>query len=387
MNETIDARELIRLGNQAITSFLGQMIGDALGARYEFALMHFGRSPRDVIRSDQTSKGFLPMLGGGKFKVDPGQVTDDTEMALALLDSLLRNRQLVADDLVKSYRKWAASGPFDIGQNTRYIFTHPKNKRASDSRVLANRFDVESRERHGQDNLSNGAMMRLAPVGIMLAPMMHFAVKESGLIIATNLINLAATDTSLSHSSETASIASAVFLALVAGNIAHGRKGVDFTLEIANIVARQDPLVKQVYDRAVAGQPMSPPPTEKIGFLGTALHLALYRTIQVAREQLSFHRAMVATVELGGDTDTNAAIVGAAIGGLVELKEIPKEWVEAVLNSRDKPFMCRRHREFRPYGRFHLGQIQELVKIGLESYTYKPSRKMVTYGKYSYEPQ
>ena len=38
------------------------------------------------------------------------------------------------------------------------------------------------------------------------------------------------------------------------------------------------------------------------------------------------------TVEQGGDTDTNACIVGKMIGALVGMRGIPKKWLDKVLS-------------------------------------------------------
>ena len=36
----------------------------------------------------------------------------------------------------------------------------------------------------------------------------------------------------------------------------------------------------------------------------------------------------------GGDTDTNAAICGALIGAVYGIDEIPKQWLDSILNCR-----------------------------------------------------
>jgi ADP-ribosyl-[dinitrogen reductase] hydrolase len=56
----------------------GQLIGDALGSYVEFE--------KDI--SYETMKKVLEMPGGGTFATAPGQVTDDSEMAIALLTAL-----------------------------------------------------------------------------------------------------------------------------------------------------------------------------------------------------------------------------------------------------------------------------------------------------------
>ena len=88
---------------------LGLAAGDAVGTTVEFA-----------------SRGsFAPvtdMTGGGPFRLDPGQWTDDTSMALCLATSLLECDGFDAGDQMERYCRWRESGYlsstgrcFDIG--------------------------------------------------------------------------------------------------------------------------------------------------------------------------------------------------------------------------------------------------------------------------------
>ena len=61
--------------NRAIGAVCGGAAGDALGAGYEFTNPH----PDDEIS----------MKGGGAFNWAPGEWTDDTAMAVAILDGLI----------------------------------------------------------------------------------------------------------------------------------------------------------------------------------------------------------------------------------------------------------------------------------------------------------
>ena len=66
----------------------------------------------------------MSMPGGGTFPIQPGQVTDDTEMAMHLLQSLLLyDPQITVSDQVyqilfeiaKQYIAWLFSDPVDAG--------------------------------------------------------------------------------------------------------------------------------------------------------------------------------------------------------------------------------------------------------------------------------
>lgn len=74
-----------------------------------------------------------------------------------------------------------------------------------------------------------------------------------------------------------------------------------------------------------------------MGFVKHAFILAFLFLIRtdIPDEEL-YDEAMTQTVMLGGDTDTNCAIVGGLVGAYLGLKLIPKSKVDKVLNCVPK---------------------------------------------------
>jgi len=68
---------------RALGAYLGLAVGDALGATVEFML------PNEIKYQFGTHRD---IIGGGWLKLKAGSVTDDTEMALALVAFNLRTR-------------------------------------------------------------------------------------------------------------------------------------------------------------------------------------------------------------------------------------------------------------------------------------------------------
>ena len=66
----------MKLENRYRGSLLGLATGDALGTTLEF-------------KSPGTFEPIHDMVGGGPFGLEPGQWTDDTSMALCLVESLI----------------------------------------------------------------------------------------------------------------------------------------------------------------------------------------------------------------------------------------------------------------------------------------------------------
>ncbi|PZR14559.1 MAG: hypothetical protein DI536_10670 [Archangium gephyra] len=96
----------------------GQAVGDALGTTVEF------RAEASVLRRAERDWP-REIIGGGPFRLVPGQVTDDTELALALNRTLVRCGGYDDDEVARAYVAWLASEPPDRGNATTMAFGRP----------------------------------------------------------------------------------------------------------------------------------------------------------------------------------------------------------------------------------------------------------------------
>ena len=137
--------------DRAVGCFLGLAVGDAVGTTVEF-------KPRDSFPK------LTDMVGGGPFKLAPGEWTDDTTMALCLAESLLAKKNVDQRDLITRFQGWLERGEntvpgkcFDIGNATR----------AAIERFAAD--DEPSAGSEAADTAGNGSLVRLAPLAIFSA--------------------------------------------------------------------------------------------------------------------------------------------------------------------------------------------------------------------------
>lgn len=144
--------DAISLGVRYRGCLLGLAAGDAVGTTVEF-------------RRRGTFKPLTDMVGGGPFRLAPGQWTDDTSMALCLATSLVECKEFDPADQMERYCRWMDSGYlssngrcFDIGGTT-----------ASALR----RFQRSGKPNSGSTDPSsagNGSIMRLAPIPMFYLP-------------------------------------------------------------------------------------------------------------------------------------------------------------------------------------------------------------------------
>ena len=296
MNSRIEYEES---RSRRLGTLFGLAVGDALGATLEFAFS-------GPVPSHEVSKA-MKMPGGGCHGVAGGQVTDDTELALALASALVGSAAsdgFPRDRVEAAYRAWFGSAPFDAGVTCSAAFG------------TTNRGTSESSQ-------SNGSLMRIAPLAV-------WAASEADEVIA----RMAIADASLSHASEVVHLSTAAYAIALASLVrgetpseAAGRSvswldtgAQSGTREAASVVLEwvSDPLTEEdvvdVHD-----------PTRQ-GWAKHSIKLAFHHL----RMGSTFNDAMRHVLEAGGDTDTNAGIVGALIGARVGYGDVGLGWISRV---------------------------------------------------------
>lgn len=97
------------------------------------------------------------------------------------------------------------------------------------------------------------------------------------------------------------------------------------------------------------------PANKNIGYVVIAFSYAFF----YLKQNLEFTEALKRTLKLGGDTDTNAAIVCGLLGARWGIDAIPKEYQTAILDSDHI-----RPDWLKPCGEQFFKKIDELVRIG-----------------------
>ncbi|MFO0749287.1 MAG: ADP-ribosylglycohydrolase family protein [Myxococcota bacterium] len=287
---------------------LGQLVGDALGTTVEF---RSGAAIREAFPS-----GFRAMVGGGPFQVLPGQVTDDSELALALARSLATYGPDF-DRVAAAYVAWCRSEPIDIGGTTLNAFDFPVDETPVDAarvRAQASKLnDYPSKQ-------ANGALMRVSPLGIYGA----FLAPE-------RLAALARLDATLSHPTPPCQEASVAFVRAIAVGIAEQADPNAAYRAAVEAVDTKDGRASGVFGWLVEAADEAPDyDAWGMGWVRLAFQNAFYQLLHAS----SFEAAMSDTILAGGDTDTNAAIAGALLGAVHGESDIPPDWRETVLACR-----------------------------------------------------
>ena len=274
--------------DRAQGALIGLALGDALGTTLEF-------STRDTLPP------VTDLVGGGPFKLAPGQWTDDTSMALCLADSLLARNGLDARDLVERFCQWHEEGHnsvtgncFDIGVTTCEAL---RSYRAT-GEPLSGSTD--------RGSAGNGSLMRLAPVAIRWWHDRAAAVEAARLQSRTT------------HGAPQAVAACALFAELLVEAIGGGPK--------------ESVLQARHWDgdagvAAVAAGSWRSKARDDISSSGYVLHTLEAALWCVGRSE-SMADALVLAANLGHDADTVGAVTGQLAGALWGKSGAPAAWLD-----------------------------------------------------------
>ena len=306
---------------------LGSLIGDAAGGILEF----MGRPPGTA----EAENALMRMPGGGVFDLAPGQFTDDGEMTVTLLQALCESRGAYRPDLVaQAYCQWEGSVPFDIGIATRSALRVNRERRKNAKGLAA--FVQSQASSANADSKANGSLMRATPLGIAAC---GCTVEEA--------IELVESDCALTHPNISCICATTAYVLAVRHLILNSsdpqkhmgavKAAADYlglqsvntnvTKESSNQCADGKEEVATWLEDAINGR--LPPAHPQAGFVRIGFTYAFYYLLQ----GVSFEDAIVQTLLKGGDTDTNACIVGGLVGASLGLASLPER-------SLNKLFEC-----------------------------------------------
>ncbi|RKO94210.1 ADP-ribosylation/Crystallin J1 [Blyttiomyces helicus] len=275
----------------ALGSMLGAAVGDASGATLEFC-------PHKINSIDV--RNAMRMPGGGVLKIEKGGITDDTELQISLANALVGRSPrdgMPLHTIMENYREWIRSGPLDAGTACTRAFT------------------AENHEGLNLESKANGALMRSMPIGVFARNLKPEAIAD-----------YARKDCCLSHPNIATQDANAAYC-VAAAHLIQNPGDAEGAIKAARSVIHDQEVLNWV-DEALNGADVKC--EKQIGFVRWGFTLAL----QHLHLRTSFEKAIEDTLLRGGDTDTNAAIVGGLVGALHGAKAIPEFMKEPVLRAR-----------------------------------------------------
>lgn len=312
-------------------TLLGLAIGDALGMPFEDYRDRIdprlaswdGRSYvagewKGRVSHNLTSNVEMPYL-------PPGHWTDDTEMAIALAESMLQRGYYDAKDAAMAYLQWARGTPHGMGTATRDAMR---------------RLDLGlSWEKSGtcfekREQVGNGTAMRIAPLGVYYRKSEH-------------LLHVVGQDARITHDHDEAVAAAYVIACLVADAaddkaplmedsvsrlLRSGLNEPDGTplgrVRASDVLGWLWTVPKWVKENASPSEVF-----DAIGRRGNAVQTVATAVYCAMKFQNDFVGGVEAAIRGGGDTDTRGAITGAILGARLGRDAIPKSLIAGLKDA------------------------------------------------------
>lgn len=290
-------------------ALLGAVVGDALGVPVEFS-----------TREERHSDPVTGMRGFGTWNQVPGTWSDDSSLLLATAGSLLEGFDL--ERMGKAFVAWLHEGEwrpyervFDVGDTTRKaidaIFFGTPASEAGCAEESAN---------------GNGSLMRILPVALAFA---DASLEE--------LCEAAESASAITHS-HIWSRMSCAYYCLLARRLFRGEDkftavaGVteEFTQHYQNMGYSMH-LEKFGFLMNEPIATLTAASVDSSGFVIDTLNASIWCLLR----ETTYASTVLSAVNLGGDTDTTACVVGGLAGLLYGPGSVPADWL-AVLARQDE---------------------------------------------------
>ena len=267
---------------------VGAAVGDALGMPLEFGPP---QPPERLVRDMQSAR--LPA----------GTFTDDTEMALALAESLLASCPLDSADLAERFATWYRAGPADVGIHLSDVL-----RRIARGEAWATA--VETVQARKPESAGNGSVMRCWPVALAHRNDLPALLADSRL------------QSKVTHPHPECVAGSALVNAVIYF-LLHNAAPQDAVTQALSTVRDLPPGLLQAV-KAAPG--LSRSELTNSGWVRHTVESAIWGLLTT----YSFEEAVIQVVNLGNDADTAGAVVGAWAGAAYGLEAIPQRWREAL---------------------------------------------------------
>ena len=313
-------------------AMLGAFIGDAVGAVLEFS--------EGIIPLDHVQEALL-YPGGGPHRIGPGQITDDGELILALwraLNSAAFPQPICVHDgngtgesiqvecLMRAYADWLYSIPFDVGTTCHHAFDCYLD--VFDESMSLSECTDTIQMLNGRSE-ANGALMRATAIAS------YVDVRYQGNPIVA--VEIARQDALLSHPSLICQEVNMIYVYVLV-YLLQGAPSQEILSRLDRFIENRitsDKVRRWFYEESLDISELDG--TKQEGHVRWAFVMAMYF---LRHPEIEFEEALTIVLTKGGDTDTNACIVG----GLVACYQPIPERLSAPVLAFDSTRKGRGHR-------------------------------------------
>jgi len=290
-----------------IDSIIGHAVGDAMGVPTEFCI-------REYLLKNPVKE----MIGSDKTGQPAGSWSDDTSMEIATIDSFIQNKEFNYDDIMHKWEEWineakytANNDTFDVGRTClRAIRNHSLGTEPLKCGI------------DGEQSNGNGSLMRILPVALYSY---YRKLDVNEIIKLTNELS------SLTHKHDISKLGCYIYVRYIMFLLDGKNKNEAYELIKTLDYSTYDEYAISKYERILKNDIASYTIDNILstGYVVDTLECALWILLNAN----SYKETIIATTNIGNDTDTIGAIAGSMAGIIYGYDSIPTSWIDKLMRK------------------------------------------------------
>lgn len=291
-----------RQNNQYLGAIIGHAVGDAMGFPTEFSK-----------REELLNNPVIEMIDSPDVGQPAGSWSDDTAMEIATIDSFIQKKCFDYKDIMDKWVKWISKSEytptgvtFDIGRTCLKAIKKYCNGTAP----------LQCGSTSINEN-GNGSLMRILPVAL-------YAYSKN--IDDISIRKLTNEVSSLTHAHEVSRLGCYIYVQFII-NLLKGKtkeeayKHIQY-LDYSAYDMHSLKLYTRILDEQIEVQRLDQ--IKSTGYIVDTLESAIW----IFMNAQHYKEAIIASTNIGGDTDTIGAIVGSMAGIYYGFDSIPSSWLD-----------------------------------------------------------
>lgn len=290
-----------------IDSIIGHAVGDAMGVPTEFCI-------REYLLKNPVKE----MIGSDKTGQPAGSWSDDTSMEIATIDSFIQNKEFNYDDIMHKWEEWineakytANNDTFDVGRTClRAIRNHSLGTEPLKCGI------------DGEQSNGNGSLMRILPVALYSY---YRKLDVNEIIKLTNELS------SLTHKHDISKLGCYIYVRYIMFLLDGKNKNEAYELIKTLDYSTYDEYAISKYERILKNDIASYTIDNILstGYVVDTLECVLWILLNAN----SYKETIIATTNIGNDTDTIGAIAGSMAGIIYGYDSIPTSWIDKLMRK------------------------------------------------------
>ena len=288
--------------NQYLAAIIGHAVGDAMGIPTEFSK-----------REELLKNPVLEMIDSPDLGLPAGSWSDDTAMEIATIDSFIHKKCFDYKDIMDRWVKWineseytSTGVTFDIGRTCLKAIKKYCNGSAP----------LQCGSTSINEN-GNGSLMRILPVAL-------YAYMRN--LDDISIQRLTDEMSSLTHAHEVSRLGCYIYVQFVICLLKEYEKEDAYRyvqdLDYSSYNVNSINLYTRILDGQIEGQILDD--IKSTGYIVDTLECVLW----IFMNARNYKEAILASTNIGGDTDTIGAIVGSMAGIYYGIDSIPSKWLD-----------------------------------------------------------